>query len=1062
MIQKFIQRPVLSTVISIIICIAGLIGLVTLPVSQYPEIAPPMVRVSTTYPGANADVVLKSVIAPLEEQINGVENMTYITSTADNNGSATIEVYFSQGTDPDMASVNVQNRVSAALSKLPAEVTQNGVTTEKMQNNMLLNISLYSTNPDYDETFLQNYGRINIYPELQRVNGVGRVNIYGARDYSMRIWIDPVKMAAYKLNPTDVMAAVQEQNVEAAPGKFGDNGNQAFQYTIKYKGKFTSAEDYGNIVIRAEDNGNILKLKDVATIELGAFDYSTSASSQGYPAFGMAVYQMAGSNANDVVKALKAKMEELSANFPDGVFYVIPYDTNKFLEASIKKVISTFFEAFILVTLVVYIFLQDLRSTIIPIISSLVAIVGTFFMLLVFDFSLNLLTLFALILAIGMVVDDAIVVVEAVHAKMEHDPSKSVLQATSEAMHEITGAIISITFVMSAVFFPVSFMTGPTGVFYRQFALTLASAMVISAVNALTLSPVLCTFFIKPKGGEKVTFMTRLHHNFNTAFDSMLERYRGALRLFTRHRWLPVAMIAAFGGVAYWLMTTTATGFIPNEDQGIIMVDVTLPAGSSLERTLVASRTLDSIARSMPEIDSRMLVSGFSILSGASGGSYSLGIISLTDWDKRDKSASQVQLELMNKANSTIKEATTTAFVPPAVSGFGVSNGFEIQLQDRSGNDDINSFHDVVQEFIAELYAQPEVKYARTAFDVGFPQYQFDVSVDKCKQLGVSVSDVFMSLQGYLGSMFVSDFNRFSKYYRVMMQAAPEDRATLASIDKIMVRNNKGEMVPVSTLVDFKRVYGPESISRYNLFTSATINGEAKDGYSTGQAIEAVRRAAEKLPAGYTLEFSGMTREEVNAGGQQIIIFLLCFIFVYLILCAQYESYMLPLSVMIPLVIGICGVFIFIRAFGIDNNIYVQVALIMLIGLLAKNGILIVEFARQRRDHGMTIVQSAIQGAMARLRPILMTSFAFIFGMVPLMIASGAGSAGNRSIGTAAAGGMLIGTVFGVFVIPTMYVIFERVDERMRVKKRARLAAEALHHAKLAKMQAEGEEAVGN
>lgn len=1057
MIQKFIQRPVLSTVISIIICLAGLIGLISLPVSQYPDIAPPMVRVSASYPGANADVVLKSVIAPLEEQINGVENMTYINSTADNNGNATIEVYFNQGTDPDMASVNVQNRVSAASSKLPSDVTQNGVTTEKMQNNMLLTISLYSTNPDYDETFLQNYGRINIYPELQRVTGVGRVNIFGSRDYSMRIWLDPVKMAAYKLNPTDVMAAVKEQNVEAAPGKFGENSDQPFQYTIKYKGKFTDPAEYENIVIKAEDNGNILKLKDVAKVELGAFDYSTSNITQAHPAFGMAVYQMAGSNANDVVKALKAKMEELKKSFPEGMDYVIPYDTNKFLEASIAKVIRTFFEAFILVTLVVYVFLQDFRSTIIPIISSLVAIIGTFFMLLVFDFSINLLTLFALILAIGMVVDDAIVVVEAVHAKMEHDPSKSVLQSTSEAMHEITGAIISITFVMSAVFFPVSFMTGPSGVFYRQFALTLASAMIISAVNALTLSPVLCTFFVKPKHTEKASFMTRLHHNFNAAFDSMLNRYKKSLKLFVHHRWIPVGIIAAFGGLAFWLMSTTPTGFIPNEDQGILMIDVTMPAGSALNRTIEANKTVDSLLQTTPEVESRMLVNGFSLLSGAAGGSYGFGIVGMKDWDEREKTVAQIQREMMGKMNTYVKGGTTTAFVPPAVPGFGISNGFEIQLQDRSGHDDINLFYQVCNEFMAELYKQPEIKYARTAFDVGFPQYQFDIDVDKCKLLGVNVSDVFTTLQGYFGSMLVSDFNRFSKYYRVMMQALPEDRTTLASLDKVMVRNSSGEMVPVSSLVDFRRVYGPESISRYNLFTSAVITGEANEGYSTGEAIEAVRRAAENLPTGYAFEFSGMTREEVNAGSQQIYIFMLCFIFVYLILCAQYESYILPLSVMIPLVIGICGVFIFIRLFGIDNNIYVQVALIMLIGLLAKNGILIVEFARQRREHGMTIVQAAIQGAVARLRPILMTSFAFIFGMIPLMIATGAGSIGNRSIGTAAAGGMLIGTVFGVFVIPTMYVIFEIMDEKLRAKKRARIASEALHYS-----QGSTDDRVGN
>lgn len=1044
MVQKFIQRPVLSTVLSILICLVGFIGLLGLPISQYPDIAPPMVRVSASYPGANADVVLKSVIAPLEEQINGVENMTYILSTADNNGSAAIEVYFEQGTNPDMASVNVQNRVSAAMSQLPGEVTQNGVTTEKMQNNMLLTVSLYSNNPDYDETFMQNYGKINLYPELQRVKGVGRVNVFGARDYSMRIWLDPAKMASFGLNPSDVTNAIKDQNLEAAPGKFGDNSSTTqIQYTIKYKGKFTTPVDYENIVIRTDQNGNVLKLKDVATVELGAFSYSATGTAQGKPSVSMAIYQMAGSNANEVVQALKATIEESSANFPEGIEYVIPYDTNKFLEASISKVISTFFEAFILVFFVVYFFLQDLRSTLIPVISSLVAIIGTFFMLMVFGFSINLLTLFALILAIGMVVDDAIVVVEAVHAKLEHNPTLPVIKATSEAMHEITGAIISITFVMSAVFFPVSFMTGPTGVFYRQFALTLASAMIISAINALTLSPVLCTFFIKPKHGQSHGFMERFHTAFNIAFESMIHRYKGVLNIFAHRRWIPVAILILFSAGGYYFITTTPTGFIPNEDQGIMMYDVSLPAGATLSRTNAVMSKIDSITKSIPETDARMNVSGVSLLTGANGGSYGLGIVSLDEWTQREKTASQIQTELMAATNGTLKEGIATFFVPPAVPGFGVSNGFEIQLQDRSGSDDINKFYEVSQEFIGKLFQQPEIKYARTAFDVNFPQYKFDINVDKCKLAGVNISEVIGALQAYYGSMFVSDFNRFSKYYRVMMQAPAEDRTDLASIDKVQVRNSTGEMVPISALIEFEKVYGAESITRYNLFTAASISGEANLGYSTGDAIAAVNRVAKTLPKGYDFEFSGMTREEVKAGNQQIFIFVLCFLFVYLILCAQYESYVLPLAVMIPLIIGICGVFIFIKIFGIDNNIYVQVALIMLIGLLAKNGILIVEFARQRREHGLSIIQSAIEGATARLRPILMTSFAFIFGMIPLMLASGAGSVGNRSIGTAAAGGMLIGTIFGIFVIPTMYIIFEAIDEKARRKKRQRIEKEA-------------------
>lgn len=1039
MVQKFIERPVLSTVLSILICMIGLIGLISLPVSQYPDIAPPVVRVSTMYTGASSEVVLKSVIAPLEEQINGVENMTYIVSTSANDGSATIEVYFEQGTDPDMASVNVQNRVAAATSKLPADVTRYGVTTEKVQNNMLIVMSLYSENEEYDAVFTENYARINIYPELQRVKGVGRVNVFGAHDYSMRLWLDPVRMASYKLNPSDVIRAVQEQNIEAAPGKFGENSNQQFQYTIRYKGKFINVEDYENIVIRAEEGGQLLKLKDVADIELGAFNYGTEALSNGFPAGSMAVYQMAGSNAQEVVKGVKEVLAEVEKNLPEGLKINIPYDTNLFLDESISKVIHTFFEAFILVFIVVYFFLQDLRSTLIPVISSLVAIVGSFFFLSMFGFSINLLTLFALVLAIGMVVDDAIVVVEAVHAKMESRRGITLNEATSSAMSEITGAIVSITFVMSAVFFPVSFMSGPVGVFYRQFALTLATAMIISAVNALTLSPVLCILLIKPKHGEQKPFVKRMHDSFNAAFEVMTDRYAKSLRTLTTHRWLPITVLALFAAGAFYLMKTTPSGFIPNEDQGIIMADMQLPAGSSLERTFKVTQDINEILKTIPEVKSSMVVSGVSLLSNANGGSYGLGIYQLHDWDKREKNVNQVVGELFQKT-SVIKEANLLYFSPPAVPGFGVSDGFEVQLQDRTGGDLIK-FNEIVQLFKTSIMQQPEIAYTSTNFNLGFPQYEFTVDVDKCKLMGVNIDELFMTLQTYYGSMFVSDFNRFTKYYRVMAQAAPNSRQDLKSLEKVMIRNASNEMVPVTTLVNFKRVFGPESLNRYNLFTSTQFTGGTKPGYSSGDAIAAVERVAATLPQGYTIEFSGMTREEKKAGNEQMFIFILCFVFVYLILCAQYESYVLPLAVMIPLVIGICGVFIFINMFGIDNNIYVQVALIMLIGLLAKNGILIVEFARQRREHGLSIKQSAIEAAVARLRPILMTSFAFIFGMLPLMVATGAGSAGNNSIGTAAAGGMLIGTVFGVFVIPSMYIIFEAIDEKMRRKKRDRIAA---------------------
>lgn len=1035
MVEKFIKRPVLSTVLSIVIFLIGILGLLSLPITQFPEIAPPMVQVTANYMGASADVVLKSVVAPLEEQINGVEDMTYMSSTADNNGSATIKVYFKLGTNADLAAVNVQNRVAAASSKLPSAVTQYGVTTQKSQNSMLLMISLYSENPDYDETFIQNYARINLYPELQRVNGVGMVSIFGARDYSMRVWLQPEKLAAYSLMPQDVIGAIQEQNLEAAPGKFGDNSGEEFTYTIKYKGKFTDAQQYENIVIKALSDGRILRLKDVARIELGAFDYSVTAKTQGYSASAMAVYQMAGTNARQIVSDIKQVLERSAESFPSGLKYSIPYDTNKFLETSIEQVLSTFIEAFILVFLVVYIFLQNFRSTLIPGIASLVAIVGTFFFLLILGFTINILTLFALVLAIGMVVDDAIVVVEAVHAKM-HGGITDVREATKSAMSEITGAIISITFVMSAVFLPVTFMSGPTGVFYNQFAITLAIAIVISAINALTLSPVLCTLLIKPPKGEpKRTLMTRFHDSFDAAFSSMTRKYVSGLKFLFRRKAITVFILIIFGALTYFFIMVTPTGFIPNEDQGVIFADVSMPAGTSRERTDNILNELDSIAASMPLIENRMLVSGVSIMSGANGGAYGLAVFSLKDWSERSDSTIQPVLADLYRATANMKEGRILFFTPPTVSGFSVASGFEMQLQDRSGNS-LDKFSEVTQNFIEKLKAAPEIATASTSFDVNFPQWEFEVNVDKCKLMGVNVSDVFNTMQVYYGSAQASDFNRFTKYYRVMVQSEESSRKDLESMSKIMVRNSKGEMVPINTLVSFKRIYGSESLSRFNLFTSAMINGTPAEGYSSGDAIAAIERVArEELPTGYGYEFSGMTREEIGSGGQSAIIFLLCFVFVYLILAAQYESYILPWAVMLSLIVGVCGVYFFVWIAGLDNNIYVQVALIMLIGLLAKNGILIVEFALQRRASGLSIVEAAKEGAEARLRPILMTSLAFIFGMIPLVTSSGAGANGNISIGVAAAGGMLVGTVFGIFLIPVLFVLFRKLDERATPSK---------------------------
>lgn len=1029
MFKNILKKPVLATVISILIVIAGGLGLLSLPITTYPDIAPPMVQVSTNYTGANAEVVLKSVIAPLEEQINGVEGMTYITSTASNDGNAQIKVYFELGYDPDMAAVNVQNRVSAASSKLPSAVTTYGVTTEKMQNTILLMVSFFSENPDYDEVFVENYVRINILPELQRVNGVGRVNVFGAGDYSMKVWMDPDKMAALNLIPSDIAAAIQEQNIEAAPGKFGQDSKSAFEYTIRYKGKFIEPSEYENIVIKAYSDGRILKLKDVARIELDAFNTSTFNSSKGYPGTALSIYQMAGSNAKEVIENVIATLEKAQKDFPEGIKWASPYNTNIFLNASIHQVLKTLFEAFLLVFLVVLVFLQDLKSTIIPSISAVVALVGAFFCLQMFGFSINMLTLFAMVLAIGIVVDDAIVVVEAVHAKLQAG-EKSSYKATSDAMGEISGAIISISLVMSAVFVPVSFMGGPTGVFYKQFALTLASAVILSALNALTLSPVLCAMMIKPHHGEKKGLINRMAVAFNTAFDTVTEKYSSVLKLFSKRQIIPVGILCAFAITLVFLMKSTPTAFIPDEDQGILMADVSLPAGASLDRTKQVLAQIDSICGEIPQIKERMSVAGTSLISGVNGGAYGLLVMSLVDWEEREGITVKDVIAELKKRTASIMDGNIIFFIPPTVPGFGASSGFEVQLMDKTGGS-LEKFYEVQQDFLKELSERPEIMYATTSFNINYPQYEFDVNVDRCKLAGVAVSDVFSTLQSYLGSSIVSDFNRFTKYYRVMIQAAPEFRDDLLSINSIKVRNSNGDMVPVSTLVDFRRVYGPESLSRFNLFTASTITGSPNPGYSSGDAIAAIREVGDNLPVGYGFDFTGMTREEISSSGEQGLIFLLCFIFVYLILAAQYNSYILPWSVMLPLAIGIGGIFIFINMLGIDNNIYVQVAMIMLIGLLAKNGILIVEFAKQRHENGMSVTEAAIDGAKARLRPILMTSFAFIFGMIPLCLETGAGAIGNVSIGVSAAGGMLTGTLFGVLVIPVMYIIFQRLDEKI-------------------------------
>ncbi|WP_294820678.1 efflux RND transporter permease subunit [uncultured Flavobacterium sp.] len=1048
MLKTFIERPVLSTVISILITILGVLGLMALPVEQYPEIAPPTVQVTATFTGANAETVLNSVVIPLEEEINGVEGMTYMTSSAANDGSANISVFFELGVNPDIAAVNVQNRVSRATPKLPGAVVATGVTTLKSQTSALMFLSLFSNNKEYDGTFVQNYAKINLVPKLQRVKGVGQVNVFGAKDYSMRIWIDPEKMAAYQLTPADIQAALNEQNVEAAPGKFGENAQGVYEYVIKYKGRLNKTEDYENIVVKSTGNGNFLRLKDVAKIELGAFNYGQKNFGMGKDGVAIGVFQTSGSNANDIIDEVNKILEEAKPTFPEGIDYVIPFNTKTFLDASIEKVISTLIEAFILVFIVVFLFLQDVRSTLIPAIAVPVAIVGTFFFLNVFGFSINMLTLFAMILAIGIVVDDAIVVVEAVHAKLD-EGERSPKKATLSAMSEITGAIVSITLVMSAVFIPVSFLQGPSGVFYQQFAITLAVAILISAVNALTLSPALCALFLKPHDHEhegehkKKNLKDRFFTAFNAGFDSMNNKYTGSLRLLARRKWITGIGLLVFFGITYWLFSTTPSGFIPNEDRGIIMADITLPPGTTLEKTQESINQLDSILVHHPLVDARMSVVGFSLLNRVNGGSYGFTIIKLKDWKERkedNQSVDAVVGDLFAKT-AGFKDARILFFTPPSVQGFGTADGFEFKIQD-TGDDDWATVSKVSNEFLGELMKRPEIQYAMTNFNPGFPQYQMDIDVERAKDAGVSVSAIFNTMQGYYGGLYTTDFNRFGKQYRVMIQAEPGQRADENSINKIFVRNAGGQMVAISQFVSFKKIYGPEAVARFNMLKAVNVNGKSKPGFSSGDAIKAIEEvAAQHLPKTYSYEFSGMTREEIIAGNQAAGVFLLSLIFVYFLLSAQYESYLVPLSVLLSLPVGIAGAIGFVKLAGLENNIYFQVALIMLIGLLAKNAILIVEFAIQRRRHGLSLADAAIEGAKARLRPILMTSFAFIFGLLPLAFSGGVGAVGNRSIGMGAVGGMLIGTIFGVFVTPILFIVFQSIQEKLTNRREAREAA---------------------
>ncbi len=987
-----------------------------------------------SYNGANADVMMNSVIIPLEEAINGVEGMTYMTSSAET-GSANITVYFKQGVNPDMATVNVQNLVNQASPLLPAEVTQMGVTVRKQQTSNILMMAFVSDNPDYDAKFLQNYANINIIPQIKRVYGVGNAQVFGANDYSMRMWLKPDVMASYKISTNEVIAALQDQNIEAAPGQLGENSNQAFQYTLKYTGRLSTVEEFENIIVRSQE-GKIVRMSDIADVELGSLMYSVSTTTDGKASIMMAITQTAGSNAQEVLTNVKAELDKASLDFPPGTKITYLMDVSDFLNASISKVITTLLEAFLLVFLVVFLFLQNFRSTLIPAIAVPVAIVGTFFFLWVMGFSVNILTLFALVLAIGIVVDDAIVVVEAVHAELESG-TKDPKEAAIKAMKEIAPAIISITLVMASVFIPVSFIGGTSGIFYQQFGLTLAVAIFISAINALTLSPALCALFLKPHTGEhaKKTFFQRFAFYFNAGFSAATSKYRSSLVFLGKkgHRWITVTIILVSSVILFGLMKVLPTGFVPQEDSGAVMGMISLAPGSSMERTDSVQAVIE-MANEIPEVKNIGTINGMSFMSGM-GSSYGSMIIKMDHWDDRKITANEVAA-IMTEKTKSINNATFMFFGTPTIQGFGLSNGVSVNLQDRTGGD-IYKFYDITNDFIAKMNEREEVMMAMTTFNPNFPQKQIEANMPKIKEAGLTLNDVMGTLQAYIGSQYISNFNLYGKQFRVMIQASPEYRSKLDDLDGMFVKTASGDMAPVTEFITVADMTGPETRTRFNLYSSMelTIIPNYYGQYSTGDVIKAIEEVkAQTLPQGYSYEFSGMTREESESSSQTVLIFGLCLIFVYLLLAALYESYILPLAVIFSLPVGLAGVFIFLSAFGlsqgITNNIYVQISLIMLIGLLAKNAILIVEYAIQRRQQGMSIIEAAVNGAVARFRPILMTSFAFIFGLLPLAIATGAGAIGNRSIGISAIGGMLIGTLIGVVVIPSLYIIFQNIQDR--------------------------------
>lgn len=1038
MLKKIIKRPVLATVISVLLVILGVVGMLNLPITKFPDIAPPTVMVTAAYPGANAETIARSVAPPLENAINGVENMDYITSTASNDGTLSITVIFKLGTDPDQAAINVQNRVAQVTNQLPAEVVQAGITTLKRQNSMIAMVSLTSKDGTMDDLFLENYAKINIVPDLKRVKGVGDAMVYGNKDYSMRVWLDPNKLTSYNLTPAEVSRAIQSQNLEAAPGRFGERSKESMEYVLRYKGKFTEPEQYENITIKALSDGSVLKLKDVARVEFGAYSYTVSSNFNKKPSVTMAIFQMAGSNANEVQIALQERMKELEKSFPEGMAYEIPYATKDALDQSIEQVIHTLIEAFILVFIVVYIFLQDFRSTLIPAIAVPVSIVGTFFFMNLFGFSINILTLFALVLAIGIVVDDAIVVVEAVHAKMEHKKLNA-RAATMSAMSEITGAIISITLIMSAVFVPVAFMSGSTGLFYQQFALTLAIAIVISAVNALTLSPALCALFLKQNHGgshEKMNFKDRFFAGFNASFNKLTFRYGKAVLFLLKRKWIAFLIIIVFGGLFTWMSMTTPKGFIPDEDQSFIIVTANLAPGASKDRTSKVVADTEDLLMKNPAVDKVISVDGLNLFSGSMSSSAASIFVKLKKGGERGK-INNIN-EIIGQTQGMLSQDKRANFLvinTPTVDGFGNTSGMELVLQDRT-NGELQNLGNISYGMMGALMQRPEVAVAFTTFDVSYPQYEVLVDEVKAAQLGVSVSDVLGVMQGYYGSIQSSDFNRFGKYYRVLVQATPETRQDKESLNGIFVKNNTGQMVPVNTLVTLKQVTGAEVVDRFNLFNSSNLTVMAAPGYSSGQAMAAVEEVSKKvLPPGFTYDYKGMSREEATSSSQSVMIFGLCIVFVFFLLSAQYESYILPFAVLIGIPVGLSGVFVGITLADLSNNIYVQIAMVMLIGLLAKNGILIVEFAIQRRRAGKSLIASAVEGAKARLRPILMTSLAFITGLIPLIFVVGPSAMGNLSIGYAAISGMIFGTVLGIFVVPVLFVVFQSLHERINGKE---------------------------